>query len=166
MFNSIASELSDMDYLFFFNVNMKIIESIEDDIIPGIENDYLMGVNHPGYYQTKNEFDLPYERRYESSFFVPYGSGKIYYQGCFNGGRSSDFLKMSKSLEDLISRDLSNGITPIWHDESALNWYYLSRNPLTLSPSYAYPESWGANIDKKIIQIDKNKFGGHMELRR
>lgn len=167
MFNSIRSELESMDYIFFFNVNMKFIEKIGDEVIPKEENDYLMGVNHPGYFNTEDEIDLPYERRFESSMCVPYGLGRVYYQGCFNGGRSSEFLKMSEELEKMISSDLSIGITPIWHDESALNWYYLPRNPLTLPPSYAYPESsnMGKGVDKKIIQVDKNRFGGHWNLR-
>jgi hypothetical protein len=164
MFNSISDKLVGSDYTFFFNANILFIDKIGEEILPNSENDFLMGVEHPGYFQELT-VNYPYERRYESNFYIPYDSGKTYFQGCFNGGKTSDFLEMSNELATKIQSDMGLGIIPLWHDESALNWYYSKRNPLKLSPSYAYPESWDMNIEKKIIQIDKNKLGGHSYLR-
>lgn len=163
MFNSVE-HLLDGDYVYFFNVNMQFLENISDEVIPGEENDWLMGVNHPGYY-NKNCLGFPYERNAISNFYIPFGNGKNYFQGCFNGGRTSEFMMMSKKLEQLIDDDLSKKIIPVWHDESALNWYYISKNPLMIDSSYAFPESSNLPFEKKIIQLDKNKLGGHAYLR-
>lgn len=171
MFNTIKDKL-DGDFTFFFNANMKFLQDIGEEALPNDENNGLMGVTHPGYFNvSKNQY--PYERRFDSKFYIPYDSGNVYYQGCFNGGKTDDFMNMSSILESRIDQDLGNGIVPLWHDESALNWYYKDKNPLTLDISYAYPESELSNfigkniqVDKKILQVDKNKYGGHQNLRK
>lgn len=165
MFNSINNELINEDYLFFLNANMKFFEDVGEEVIPTNENDFLMGVNHPAFYTSKKEI-FTYERRKESSFYIPLTDGKYYYQGCFNGGKSKNFLEMSEILSNMIDKDLNNNIIPIWHDESALNWYYKNKNPLLMSPSYAYPESWALPLKKIIVQLDKNKYGGYDHLRQ
>ena len=164
MFNSISEKLLESDYTFFFNANMIFVNDVGDEVLPNESTDFLMGVNHPGFF-NKSNFEFTYERNINSQFYIPFGDGKFYYQGCFNGGRTSEFLTMSKELDEKIDIDLSKGIIPVWHDESALNWYYSKINPLIVSPSYAYPESSSLNLPKKIIQIDKSKLGGHNYLR-
>jgi hypothetical protein len=163
MFNSVKN-LLDGDYVFFFNVNMHFLQKIGEEVLPGEDNDYLMGVNHPGFYD-KPKFKFAYERRGISNFFIPYELGEFYYQGCFNGGRKEEFMRMSEVLEMKIDDDMSRGIIPAWHDESALNWYYLNKKPLILDSSYAYPETWDIPFDRKVVQLDKNKIGGHLYLR-
>jgi hypothetical protein len=164
MFNSKKDILSNEDYLFFFNANMSFVDYVNEEILPTEENDNLMAVNHPGFYNARKEV-FTYERRKESQFYIPNTEGKLYYQGCFNGGKSNVFLEMSQKLADMIDIDLNNNIIPIWWDESALNWYYKDKNPLAVPPGYAYPESWTLPFDKKIVQLDKNKFGGYNFLR-
>lgn len=164
MFNSITDKMENIDYLFFLNANMDFNQEIKEEVIPGEENDYLMGVQHPGFFNKPVDL-YPYERRSKSQFYIPYGEGKIYYQGSFNGGRKDEFLNMSFLLEEKMNKDLKNNITPVWHDESALNWYYKDKNPLIVHPGYSYPEMWNLRFDKKIINIDKNKYGGHQHLR-
>lgn len=163
MFNG-AKELIDGDYVFFLNANMLFVDTVGDEVLPGPENDHLMGVVHPGYHD-KQESHYPYERRPQSSVFIPYGQGETYYQGCFNGGRTAEFMRMSEILESGIDSDLSKSIVPLWHDESALNWYYSLKKPLGVNPSYAYPESSAMPMEKRIVQLDKSKLGGHEFLR-
>lgn len=164
MFNKRESRLVENDYLFFFNANMIVDKIIGEEIIPQEENSFLVGVEHPGFYKSHpNRF--PYERNPNSSLYVPYGNGKNYFQGCFNGGRTDIFLQMSKTLEEKINEDMSSDIIPIWHDESAINWYYKDKDILVLDSGYAYPETLKIPFDKKIIQLDKNKLGGHKLLR-
>jgi len=163
MFNQIKDQLKG-DYTYFFNINMLFVDFINDEVIPTKDNDYLMGVNHPGFYD-KPIIDFPYERNPNSNFNILFGQGSKYYQGCFNGGQTDSFMEMSAILENKIDDDLNKGIIPVWHDESALNWYYSEKNPLIVSPSYAYPESWVIEMTKKIVQLDKSKYGGHSYLR-
>lgn len=163
MFNMVKDDVMSSDYAFFFNVNILFLKEISQEVLPNQENGYLVGVRHQGYYyETINSF--PYERDINSSLFIPYGSGRFYYQGCFIGGRTKEFMEMSMILDTLIKKDLSNNIIPIWHDESALNWYYASREPLGLHYNYAIPEAVKKE-DSLAIQLDKNKFGGHQQLR-
>lgn len=151
-------------YVYFFNANMLFVDDVGEEVIPDASNDYLMGVLHPCFFNSSVN-NYPYERRTSSQFYIPYGYGKSYYQGCFNGGSAKEFMEMSRILASSIDTDLANSIVPIWHDESALNFYYSYWNPLSLSPSYAYPESYQLDMPKKIIQLDKSKLGGHDYLR-
>ena len=164
MFNKIWDKVNPNEYVFFFNANMLFLKEVNEEVIPKEEDDYLMGVTHPGYYSTTNNL-FPYERNEKSKLFIPFNKGKKYYQGCFNGGRVKEFSDMSSILEQKIDEDVKNNHIPLWHDESALNWFYTDKNPLSLLPSYAYPESFNIPFDKMIIQLDKNKLGGHNYLR-
>ena len=165
MFNRISDRLSEYDYIFFLNANMVVSSKVGSEILPNEENDYLVGVDHPGFH-GKPKQNFTYERNKSSNFYIPFEDGKIYFQGCFNGGRNKEFLEMSKELEILIYDDLKKNHIPLWHDESALNWYYSKRNPKPLPPSYAYPEVSEPDYEKKIIQLDKTKYGGHDFLRK
>ncbi len=164
MFNKKKDQLIKEDYVFFLNANMMFLDYVNEEVIPSKENDFLMGVNHPGFF-NKTKQVYTYERRPESVFYIPKDGGKYYYQGCFNGGKTDTFLQMSEELENLINIDLNNSIVPVWHDESALNWYYSKLNPLLVDCSYAYPEGWQIPFGKKIIQRNKMNYGGYEYLR-
>lgn len=151
MFDKEKKLLSEMDYLFFMNANMKIVDIVDESILP---KDNECGINstiHPGYYRNKNPYNYPYERDSESEFYIGYGSGSSYYQGCFNGGRSADFLNMSLILKNKMDKDIKNKIIPVWHDESALNWYLVDKDPLALPPTYAYPENCNGDDIKRAL---------------
>jgi hypothetical protein len=163
MFNQIKEDLIKLDFLFFLNANMLFISTVGEEVIPNQSCDFLCGVNHPGYF-NKNKDTFPYERRTESSVCII--DGDSYFQGCFFGGKSDSFMNMSKVLEDKIDLDLSNDIMPIYHDESALNWYFKNINPLILNPGYAFPESSALDFEKKIIQRNKMNYGGYSFLRQ
>jgi len=165
MFNSISKQLKNEDYLFFFNANMKALNPIGKEIIPHEDNNWLMGVHHPGFF-GKGNLVFPYDRNTKSSCYIPKGEGSVYVQGCFNGGRTKEWLEMSKLLAVNIDIDTQNNIIPLWHDESEINWYYKDKNPLVLPYSYIYPEVWGGDMSNmKMIQLDKNKHGTHKNLR-
>ena len=121
MFNSISEQISQEDFLYFFNANMKALNIIGDEVLPTEENDWLMGAHHPGFF-GKGVLAFPYDRNPECSCYIPVGDGKFYAQGCFNGGRSKEWLEMSKILSDNIDIDTKKGIIPLWHDESEINW--------------------------------------------
>lgn len=156
------------DYLYFLNANMTCVSEVGDEILPFENNDYLCAVQHPGFY-SKPINQYTYERNPLSNFYIPFDKGNFYYQGCFIGGRANEFISMSEYLDNLIDDDLSKGIIPVWWDESALNWYYLNRNPLIIDRHYAYYENHyytHMNINNaKILLKDKRQFGGHDFLR-
>jgi len=198
MFSSIEKELEKFDFIFFMNANMKVVSLVSKDILPIKEESGLVATHHPGFYK-KHPNLFTYERNRKSNFYIPFGSGESYVQGCFNGGRSKEFLEMCREIKERIDIDLKNKIVPIWHDESALNWYLLDKYPKILHPVYAWPEFVRINrgeilqmpktigqeeIDNyllrgekdphlhikggkkiRIIQKDKNFFGGKKDLR-
>jgi hypothetical protein len=163
-FDKIREMLMENDYIFFFNANMKALNPIGNEVFPTEENNYLMGAHHPGYFGKPNIL-FPYERNDKSNFSIPIGEGTFYNQGCFNGGRSKEFLDMSKELAQRIDEDLVNGIIPKWHDESAINWYYKDRNPLLLGINYIHQETIPPIDNIKMVQQDKKKFGTFEYLR-
>lgn len=160
----IKEKLLQYDYIYFFNINMKVLKEINDEVIPQEKNDFLVGADHPIHSGWENH-RLPYERNVNSQFFIPVNQGSKYYQGCFNGGKSTVFIEMCEILKDKIDKDLSNNITPIWHDESALNWYFNKKKPLMLSKLYIYPESFPKSEKSYMIQTDKWKYVDQNTLR-
>lgn len=175
MFNDNVSILENNDYLFFLNANMIFMNFVGEEVLAD-----LVGVKHPNFW-NKPPVTYPYERNPSSQFYIPFEEGRIYFQGCFNGGKTGMFLEMSRILADKLEIDSKNGIVPIWHDESALNWYYCERDVLPLGPEYAFPELFIVNSQNigwmkqesnlfmpilKILQKDKMLSGGHEYLRK
>ena len=163
--NSIEHMLN-YDYLFYGNVNMVFKEKISHNILPDETQNNLLAVAHPGYYDKKN-IEYPYERNSKSTAYIKHGEeGNMYYQGCFYGGKKEDFLKMSRELQKNIDEDLKNNIIAIWWDESHTNKYFMKFPPKALSPAYAFPEVYPhLPFKKRILQLNKTRFGGHSFLR-
>lgn len=162
MFYEVKEELSQFDYIFFLNANTKCIAEIDETILPQKED--LMALVHPGFY-NKGRISFTYEDNPQSLAYIPKNKGQHYYMGAFNGGKSKAYLKMIETLAYRIEKDLKKDIIAVWHDESHLNRYLLHRKVKKLDPGYGYPEGWELPFDKKIIILDKNKFGGHEFLR-
>ena len=187
MFLSIKERLLEFDYVFFLNANMKFIRKVGAEILPKEDDSYLVGVKHPGFHLgvsigRDNEFkkiEFPYEGNPEISCHIKKGDGSHYFQGCFNGGRSTEWVEMCKCLSEMTDLDISNDLIPIWHDESYLNWYFSKRKVKALFPVYGLPEqvlernfsptfiNYSVLCDVKhyIIQRDKSKYGGSDFLR-
>lgn len=157
--------LKKMDYIFFFNANMKIVSIITpDELLPDPDKENgLTAVLHSGYYKA-NSNQFPYEKKQKQSLAYM-ENGSHYYQGCLNGGTKDAYLNLIKQLKQNIQTDLDNNIIAIWHDESHLNKYLADKNPKILSPAYSYPEGKKFDFQPKILMLDKTKLGGHKVLR-
>jgi hypothetical protein len=153
MFDAFRDMLSKVDYLFFMNANMKLVSPVDTSILPAENRCGIVVTQHPGYYKSIGASNLPYEGNVKSEFYVPQNQRNAYFQGCFNGGRSSEFLSMCATLKDKIDKDLLENIIPVWHDETALNWYVINQDPLILPPTYAYPEHCdGEDIKRSLVE--------------
>lgn len=142
--------LSKMDYLYYCDVDMKFENVVGDEVIGD-----LVATLHPGFYE-RQKVGTP-ERNPISTAYISENEDNLYYAGGFNGGKSSNFLKMSKILSKNIDKDLSNDIIAIWHDESHLNKYFHYIKPsIILSSSYCYPENKKIPFDRKLVALDKN----------
>ncbi len=164
-FESILDQLSQMDYIFFFNANLRFNSLIDQEFLPSKKQPFTF-VIHPGYYKKSKDF-FPYEKNIDSTAYLSADNAKYYIMGGVNGGLSAEYIDLIKQLNRNIKLDEDNKIIAEWHDESHLNKFAhdnLSRSNI-LSPKYGYPEGWDLPFEKKIIILDKNKFGGHKFLR-
>ncbi len=158
IFDKNKDVLSEMDYLFYCDADMKFVGDVGEEILPEEDSNGLVGTQHPGFYSGKRG---TYETRPESTAYVPPQEGSTYYAGGFNGGTSKAFLKMSKTIKERVDKDLEKDVVAIWHDESQMNRYFIDNIPKLLNPSYCYPESWSIPFEKKLLALDKN----HSEIR-
>lgn len=177
MFYAHKKELSKFDYLFFFNANFKFVNDTDlSEIAPREWDSGLCASLHPGRHgdiwrDTPDGF--PYERRKESTAYVPYGVGRHYVCGAFNGGTADAFLEMCRALSKNVQADIKNGINAVVDDESHLNAYLATRDFLLCGRAYGYPEhklkhlAPGDAVMVKIISREKNtpKYGGTQWLR-
>lgn len=159
IFYSIECDLRDFDYIFFFNANMLFLSSIGIEVLPQKEHNYLVSLVHPGYVNKTKRF-LPFERNINSTAFIPLKKGVQYryFQGCLNGGRSSEYLDLILNCYQNIETDLSKSIIARAHDESHLNRFLFNKNILELGLEYGFPENWNRIVNPKIIQIDKYRI--------
>ena len=146
--------ISSFDYCFYLDVDMAIVDTVGDEILSD-----LVATRHPyKIHETPEQF--AYERRPQSLAYIPIGEGVNYYAGGFNGGKTSEFLKMSQVIADRVNKDLENNIVAIWHDDSHMNRYLIDNPPtLSLDPSYCFPEEFiGTDYPykPKIVALQKN----------
>ena len=160
IFEPVEEELKKSDYIFFFNSNIEFVAAVGEEILPGEQNEGLVGVLHPGYLHS-SPFWLPFERLKKSTAYVGRGIKKYnYYLGGINGGTTPCYLRMIRTCRENIREDLIKGIIAFYHDESHINKYFSTRNILQLSPSYGYPEDWKLPFEPKILILNKMKHGG------
>jgi len=158
MFLKAEQELSTMDYLFFFNANLLILEDIAaGDFLPN-DTQKLVACLSPGFYNKMPEY-VPYDRNPASTAYIPKGQGRYYFAGGLNGGIATDFIVAIKAMDQETQENRKNGIVALWHDESHWNHYVLNKSEIkVLPPSYLYPEGSSIPLAPIILIRDKFKF--------
>ena len=146
LFLSLEKELKKYKYTYFLNANAEVVQPVGEEILPTRKQKITVAI-HPGFYRKGNVYNYPYERRAFSTAYIPEGLGKHYVQGGFNGGYTTEYLKMVKTLSQNIKEDRENNVQAIWHDESHLNRYVIDKEPLYLPPNYIW-----ANFDNDLYQ--------------
>ena len=142
--------LSKMDYLYYCDADMLMVEGVGDEILSD-----RVATQHPGYYTCRG---TP-ETNPASSACVYSHEPMQYFAGGFNGGSSTEYLKMSQIIATNIDSDLNKGLIAVWHDESHLNRYFIDHPPTKiLCPSYCWAQGYGLPFPKKIIALDKNNY--------
>jgi len=150
--------LQEYDYVYHIDCDMQLNDVVSNEILSN-----TVCVEHPGFLGDISHEQLPFDRTNNSNAYVSFTSGKKYYQNCFQGGKTSLFLKMCTELKHKIEEDLRNNYIALWHDESYMNRYMVDNPPdLVLPFVYAYPELYDLGPIKKIIHLHKN----HLEIRK
>lgn len=115
----------------------------------------LIGVLHPGYYQTPRE-QFPYERRPESQAYIPNAEGDYYYGGAVIGGLVKDVHEAAKTCREQLDIDAAKSIEAAWQEESHLNKYFLYNKPSkVLSPEYLWQDFKAHTNEVKIIRFSQ-----------
>ncbi|XP_026066428.1 globoside alpha-1,3-N-acetylgalactosaminyltransferase 1-like isoform X2 [Carassius auratus] len=115
----------------------------------------LIGVIHPGYYQTARQH-FPYERRPQSQAYIPVAEGDYYYGGAVIGGSVKDVHKVAKTCREQLDIDAANSIEAAWQEESHLNKYFLYNKPSkVLSPEYLWQDFKPHTNEVKIIRFSQ-----------
>ena len=148
IFEKYSDSLKEMDYLFYIDADMLIVDNVGDEILSD-----RVATQHPGY---AGERGTP-ETRPQSTACVYPNEEMQYFAGGFNGGTTYEYLKMTKTISNNIRKDTENGIIAVWHDESHMNRYFLNNPPTTiLNPSYCVPDnSDETRYERKILAIVK-----------
>lgn len=145
---------TDMDYLFYCDIDMLFVDQVGDEVLSE-----RVFTQHPGYYGKRG---TP-ETNPASLAYIGPDENMQYFAGGFNGGTKDEFIKLAKTIDVNIQKDLEKEIIAVWHDESHLNRYAVDNPPTKiLSPEYCYGESMKIPFKKRLIALDKN----HEELRK
>jgi len=178
MFLQQEEALKDYDYVFYMDVDMRIVNYVGDEIL----GQGLTIAPHPGY-ALRKELWPPYEPNPQSASYIK-RPGKVimldgnprfmpfYAAGGFQGGTSKSYIHAIKETKKLIDKDLTvNNYIPIWNDETAWNKFVFDcqtqaeiDQTIFLTPSYIYPDSlikeyyekfWGRSYTPRIITLTK-----------
>lgn len=171
MFLQQEEYLKKFDYLFYLDLDMRIVNLVGDEIL----GEGLTMAQHP-MYATRKEWWYPYEPNKDSSAFIKQPGrvievdGKplfqpLYAAGGFQGGVAEKFIDAMRWMKGSIDKDLNKNYIARWNDESHWNRYLFDNPPTNvLSPSYVYPDSmineyykplWGCDYPPKIITLTK-----------
>ncbi len=166
MFSSIKDKLIKFDNIFFFNSNMIFIRPVGEEILPSAKNGWLAAAT----FFVKNPDEYTYDRNPDSRAYIPYGKGRVYYQGGLNGGRAAEYLEMVETLKQWVDEDIQKGVIAKWNDESYLNKYFLDKNPLIIQRNYMFPQEWSMkDCPGKLMAMLRDKanpfYGGTKWLR-
>lgn len=152
-FLSAENILREHDFCFYIDVDSSFSNSVD---IPLDNVEGIISTLHPGYYGTSG---TP-ERNSSSEAYIPEGSKNRYFCGGFFGGKTEDFIIMSREIKKNIDKDLENSIIAVWHDESHLN-HYLFNNPpkFILGNYFAISQNQSKKFpNSPIVFLDKNHY--------
>ena len=148
IFEDHASNLEGMDYLFYTDADMLFVGPVGDEILSE-----RVATQHPGYAGRRG---TP-ETRPESSACVHDHESMQYFAGGFNGGSTTEYLRMCATISSRINSDYERGVIAVWHDESHLNRYLIDNTPTKiLDPTYCWPEQVARPTGAKLLALEKN----------
>ena len=100
-----------------------------------------------------------WERRPESSAFVPRKLRETYVCGGTWFGLRHEFLSMVSECAKNVDTDIAHGETAIWHDESHLNKWVVENRASKLEPSFCFDPSFPQIqlMPEYIRAVDKSK---------
>lgn len=158
-------DLKKFDYIYFIQANALFLQPVGEEILPD-ESGLSMGI-WGGKQQNRPVCFYPYERNKKSLAYVaPYRKDYIYFMGGINGGRSREYLEMTRTLATNIRDDYNRGIIAKVHDQSHINAYMRSHDCKIIPQEYCWPEEWESSFEPKMVFRDKVKVDPYFNKNR
>ncbi len=134
-YNKNASLLTTYDYLYWLDVDMRLVDDVCEDIFGD-----LVGVIHPQ--RDTSERSYPYESSNEESTAYLSQENRYenpYYFGAFWGGRVEHVFQLIVTCDENVKYDYEklNGFVAHQHDESHLNRFDFSNYKIFLGLLYS-----------------------------
>lgn len=165
MYLQAEEELNKFDYIYFIQANAQFLQPIGDELLP--DESGLVFAIWGGKMLNKPVCFYPYERNKKSLAYVaPYGMNYTYFMAGINGGRSKEYLELSRTLAANIRDDYNRGIIAVVHDQSHINAYLRTHKCKIITPEYCWPEEWPADFEPKMIFRDKYKYDEYFKRGR
>lgn len=165
MFLQAEEELTKFDYIYFIQANAQFLQPVDEELLP--DESGLAFAIWGGKMLKKPVCFYPYERNKKSLAYVaPYGKNYIYFMAGINGGRSKEYLELSRTLAANIRDDYDRGIIAKVHDQSHINAYLRTHKCKIITPEYCWPEEWPTDFEPKMIFRDKYKYGSYFRRGR
>ena len=161
--NKAREIINDHDWFVFIDGDALVVDRIEEEEF--FTDKPLFGVHHPCHYlkmSPHNKYPGAYEitENCNAAVDLEKYQPKVYYQGCFWGGKVPEVCAMIDELEYRVSDDLKRKVVALWHDESHLNKYFIENPDLvhTYGPEYAFPEVFKdqCTFKPKIVHLAKD----------
>ena len=161
--NKAREIINDHDWFVFIDGDALVVDRIEEEEF--FTDKPLFGVHHPCHYlkmPPHNQYPGAYEitENCNAAVDLEKYQPKVYYQGCFWGGRTPEVCAMIDELEYRVGDDLKRNVIALWHDESHLNKYFIENPDLvhTYGPEYAFPEVFKdqCTFEPKIVHLAKD----------
>ena len=161
--NKAREIINDHDWFVFIDGDALVVDRIEEEEF--FTDKPLFGVHHPCHYlkmPPHNQYPGAYEitENCNAAVDLEKYQPKVYYQGCFWGGKVPEVCAMIDELEYRVSDDLKRKVVALWHDESHLNKYFIENPNLvhTYGPEYAFPEVFKdqCTFEPKIVHLAKD----------
>ncbi|XP_018417571.1 PREDICTED: histo-blood group ABO system transferase-like [Nanorana parkeri] len=146
--------IHEVDYLVCVDVDMRFSDEVGVEILSDV-----FGTLHPGFYSASRE-QFTYERRAQSTAYIPKDEGDFYYAGGYFGGTVEEVYRLTNFCHNAMVADIEKQIEAIWHDESYLNKYFLYQKPTKiLSPEYLWDNDFevpGFLKRRRFVAVPKN----------
>tara|TARA_R100000231_G_scaffold46926_1_gene40362 strand:+ start:327 stop:1046 length:720 start_codon:yes stop_codon:yes gene_type:complete len=161
--NKAREIINDHDWFVFIDGDALVVDRIEEEEF--FTDKPLFGVHHPCHYlkmPPHNQYPGAYEitENCNAAVDLEKYQPKVYYQGCFWGGKVPEVCAMIDELEYRVGDDLHRNVVALWHDESHLNKYFIENPDLvhTYGPEYAFPEVFKdqCTFKPKIVHLAKD----------
>ena len=161
--NKARKIIADHDWFIFIDGDALVVDRIDEEDF--FTDKPLFGVHHPCHYlkmPPHNQYPGAYEitENCNAAVDLEKYQPKVYYQGCFWGGKVPEVCAMIDELEYRVGDDLHRNVVALWHDESHLNKYFIENPDLvhTYGPEYAFPEVFKdqCTFKPKIVHLAKD----------